>query len=451
MSMDIQTFYQTYLGEHELVRASLFNSVNFTSMDELIDYKLKELSDAALQAEIFEHLSMAEAKLIRRLAAEESHDEVHRVAYNQNKYTTLIDYQYILEDNVNQGVIHEDIINHLNYGLRKTGIFPFEPMYIPDSQEIKPSELSRFDPIFKGPIYWLYNNLTFIKLRKVMSKLNIKSIGQYKDDYLSEVTTHIVTKESLELAISLLDRELANEVAHKVKEDDYLYANQPRWQDAVEMGLLVKVHKDYLIMHEDVLTTLKQIDFKTINHMTTARVSENYNAYRIMLSINGMNEIYREIQLPTRLNLLELEIVISEVFGWQNTGSGDFVTDDEVLTDLESAPKNVRMADVYLQGGPVQYLASSDDYYVVDIEVEDYINIEKALPKVLSYGGPVPIEGIGGIDQLQDILTILQDKNHPDYVSTYAKVRNKNFRERYPVSAVNKQLLKLFNRGSPIT
>lgn len=451
MSMDIQTFYQTYLGEHELVRASLFNSVNFSNIDELIDYKLKELNDQALQAEIFEHLSMAEAKLLRRLSAEESHDEVHRVSYNQNKYSTLIDYQYILEDSVNQGVIHEDIVSHLNYGLRKTGLFPFEAMYISDTEEVKPSELSKFDPIYKGPIYWLYNNLTFIELRKVMAKLNIKSIGQYKDDYLTEVTSNIVTKESLELAISLLDRQQANEIARKVKENEYLYANQPRWQDAVETGLLVKVHKDYLIMHEDVLNTLKSINFKQINHLSTARVSENYNAYRVVLSINGMDDIYREIQLPTRLNLLELEIIISEAFGWKITGSGDFLTDDELLTDLESTSKNVRMADVYLLGGPVQYLASSDDNYVVDIVVEDYMNIEKALPKVLSYGGPIPIEGIGGIDQLQEILKILQDKNHPDYVSTYMNVRNKNFRERYPVSAVNKQLVKLFNRGSPIT
>ena len=449
--MDIQTFYQTYLGEHELVRASLFNSVNFSNIDELIDYKLKELNDQALQAEIFEHLSMAEAKLLRRLSAEESHDEVHRVSYNQNKYSTLIDYQYILEDSVNQGVIHEDIVSHLNYGLRKTGLFPFEAMYISDTEEVKPSELSKFDPIYKGPIYWLYNNLTFIELRKVMAKLNIKSIGQYKDDYLTEVTSNIVTKESLELAISLLDRQQANEIARKVKENEYLYANQPRWQDAVETGLLVKVHKDYLIMHEDVLNTLKSINFKQINHLSTARVSENYNAYRVVLSINGMDDIYREIQLPTRLNLLELEIIISEAFGWKITGSGDFLTDDELLTDLESTSKNVRMADVYLLGGPVQYLASSDDNYVVDIVVEDYMNIEKALPKVLSYGGPIPIEGIGGIDQLQEILNILQDKNHPDYVSTYMNVRNKNFRERYPVSAVNKQLVKLFNRGSPIT
>ena len=106
---------------------------------------------------------------------------------------------------------------------------------------------------------------------------------------------------------------------------------------------------------------------------------------------------------------------------------------------------------VYLLSGPLQYLASSDDNYVVDIEVEDYMNIEKALPKVLSYGGTVPIEGIGGIEELHETLKILQDKNHPDYVNTYQKVRNKNYRERYPVSAVNKQLLKLFNRGSPIT
>ena len=97
--MDIQTFYQTYLGEHELVRASLFNAANFTTNEALIKYKLEELESQTALHEMFEHLSMAEAKLLRRLSTEASHDNVHRVSYLPGKYPTLIDYQFILEDN----------------------------------------------------------------------------------------------------------------------------------------------------------------------------------------------------------------------------------------------------------------------------------------------------------------------------------------------------------------
>lgn len=71
--MDIQTFYQTYLGEHELIRASLFNAGNFTTNESLIKYKMEELESQSALNEMFEHLSMAEAKLLRRLSTEESY------------------------------------------------------------------------------------------------------------------------------------------------------------------------------------------------------------------------------------------------------------------------------------------------------------------------------------------------------------------------------------------
>lgn len=449
--MDIQTFYQTYLGEHELIRASLFNAGNFTTNEALIKYKMEELESQSALNEMFEHLSMSEAKLLRRLSTEESYDDVHRVSYLPAKYPTLIDYQYILEDNGTEGVIHSEVVNVLNSALQQTGIFPYTPMSIPDSETIEPQDVSRLEKIYNGPIYWLYNNLTFIELRQTMARLNIKSVGQYKDDYLNEVIGHLTAPEYLPVALSQLDEVSYAQIKDNVHKDYSVYENHPRWQTALETGLLVKVHQDYLVMHRDVLGALKKVDFKKSGNEDHPETPENYNAYRITCTINGCEDITRTISIPARMNFLELEIIICESFGWNNIGSGEFMTDKDLIANEDGVNKNALMVDVYLTNEYIQYLYDSDDDYVVDVTLDSVTNILKPLPEVVSYGGEVPIENIGGVDKLIETLNILQDKNHPDYVRTYANARTKNYRERYPVSATNKKLARLFNRGNPIT
>ena len=127
------------------------------------------------------------------------------------------------------------------------------------------------------------------------------------------------------------------------------------------------------------------------------------------------------------------------------------MTDRALIASEDDVNKNSLMLDVYLTKEHIQYLYDSDDDYVVDVRLDSVTNITKPIPEVVSYGGEVPIENIGGVDQLLETLNILQDKHHPDYVRVYSHARTKNYRERYPVSAVNKKLARLFNRGNPIT
>ena len=447
--MDIQEFYQNYLGEQDLIRSSLFNSENFTNLDDLINYKINELNDMNSIQEVFEHLSMAEAKLLKRLASEDTHDNVHHVAYNLSKYATLIDYQYILEDKAGDGVIHSEIINSLNHGMKQSGIFPIEEMYIDDSERISARDYNRFMPIFQGPMYWLYNNLTFFELRRLMSKLNIKSLGQYKEDYLTEVVNHLRLKEYLVHAVSQLDNEAVNEIQDKLRNDDYIYDNIPRWRTALETGLLVKVHKDYLIMHKDILAGLKEIDFDNINYSKVEKDDANFNAYQVGLKLSTYEDIYRQIILPSRFNLLEVEIIICQTFGWTNEDSGYFLIDGKEVTPTNMS-KSAIMADVFLESG-LEYQYESNDDYIIKLQVEDVLSIDKPIPSVEDYQGPSPIEGVGGVENLKKVLKILEDKHHPDFDNTYYRARQKNYRERYPVSAVNKQLSRLFNRGNPMT
>src|SRR5699024_5294828 len=108
------------------------------------------------------------------------------------------------------------------------------------------------------------------------------------------------------------------------------------------------------------------------------------------------------------------------------------------------------MADVFLESG-LEYQYESNDDYIIKLQVEDVLSIVKLIPSVEVYQGPSSIEGVGGVENLKKDLKILKDKHNPDFYNTYYRARQKNYRERYPVSAVNKQLSRLFNRGNPMT
>src|SRR5699024_9095920 len=134
---------------------------------------------------------------------------------------------------------------------------------------------------------------------------------------------------------------------------------------------------------------------------------------------------------------------------WNNIGSGQFITDKNLIAYNESGTnKNALMTDVYLIDEYIQYLYDSEDDYVVDIILDTVTNITKPIPEVVSYCGVVQIVNIGSVTKLIESINILEDNNHPDYVNVYAHARWRNYRERYPVSAVNKKLARLFNRGN---
>src|SRR5699024_11314427 len=101
--------------------------------------------------------------------------------------------------------------------------------------------------------------------------------------------------------------------------------------------------------------------------------------------------------------------------------------------------KSAIMADVFLESG-LEYQYESNDDYIIKLQVEDVLSIDKLIPSVEDYQGPSPIEGVGGGENLKKVLKILEDKHHPDFDNTYYRARQKNYSERYPVSTVNKQL-----------
>ncbi|WP_052254866.1 hypothetical protein [Salinicoccus sp. YB14-2] len=69
----------------------------------------------------------------------------------------------------------------------------------------------------------------------------------------------------------------------------------------------------------------------------------------------------------------------------------------------------------------------------------------------MDYGGPSPIEQSEGIEDFDRLHMILQDKNNPEYKKTAEFARLSNYKIRYPKSAINRKLKRIFSKQYALT
>src|SRR5699024_11824581 len=140
------------------------------------------------------------------------------------------------------------------------------------------------------------------ELRQIISKLNITDYGSYKDSYIENVIHYLTTKEHLTHALSLLPNEILSLIKHNVDNEIYIYENKTMRYEAKALGILVPVHRDYLVMHEDILKTIQTINFSNI---TAIEKSKNYIGYELSLKNKNISTQKRKENILTRLNLKE--------------------------------------------------------------------------------------------------------------------------------------------------
>lgn len=464
--MDLRTFFERFILEHEMVRANLIHATSFADQQSFIDFKMEELVDESCLRDISRHMSITEMKLIKHLFhSTPDQEQLHTVDYNVDSYTTLIDSQYILENAHNSGVIHDDIVGVLYQALASSGLMPSGEMYVKDESAFPDDQQSGLKDIYTGPIYWFYNNFKFVELRKILSRLNVKPDGQYKEDYINQLIPVITDPEYLKHALLTLEDNEYKTVRDQTLNGRYIYRRHSRWTAAKKVGLLVDVHRDYLAIHESVAAVLKTIDFNALDKVRTKSYRtqvDDYNAYHLELKIAFQPEdIIREIYMPAGMNFYELERVIKAAMGFKVDDGSYFKTDSYRIysTELEKAlEKGSGLTASYTQIDALLDLTSQLSYeynpnagYSIEITLKKFINIDRRMPEVTAYSGPVPIDNIGGIEKLNDVMEILQDTSHADYVRVYEKVRRLNYRTRYPMRAINKRLRTIFRKSYPLT
>lgn len=470
--MDLKSFFDHFLDENELARANLMNESTFDSIEVLAAYKIKSISDGGILTEVSEHISMGEAALIRSLVDEDTVDNLHHINYDVLKYGVLIDYQYILEEGDGEGVIHHDIVEALDAALKDSGLIPATDMFIHRDEDFNPRDVGRLEQIYTGPIYWLYNNLTWRELKALLRRLGSETEGNQKDDYLRHATALLTAPEFLEEILLHIGDEEFKIIRDNVEKDYNVYEAKSRWEEAKNLGLIVKVHANYLVMHQKVLDTLKTVNFDIVNRRRRPQgsgkpVRGDFNAYALKFEVMETDTpIWREVQMPAGTNFFELHLIIREAMGWRSSSpsrftAGEFTIYESMLLmneehEKEDSRHSLLASFTQIDGllertGEVYYRYESVDGYVVRISIEDWVNIDQQVPAIRSYSGLNPIENVGGPEGLAQTLEILKDPQHPDYAGTFEKARMMNYRERYPMTAINKRLEKVFGKSYPVT
>ena len=324
--MDLHQFFIHFLQENELVRANLINDRSFESIEALVAYKEAEVGGLGAESPVAGMLTMTEVELIRHLVDIESSDHLHYVAYDVGSYPVLIDYQYILEAGDGAGVIHHDIIQGLHKILKESGMLPAHPMYIHKDEPLDPEEVRQLDRIYGGPIYWLYDNLTWRTLRATLKRLNVEPDGHQKEDYLRHITSVVTHPKYLEGILLQLGFEEYTLIRENVEKGFNVYEANSRWETAKEVGLLVKVHADYYVMHEAVRQALAEVNFNTVEDRhrrspksTNHRQGGGLQCYVMDLTVKGHRfSDQMEVIIPAGINFFELHLVIQKAMGWQH-------------------------------------------------------------------------------------------------------------------------------------
>ena len=448
--MELKDFYSIYMGEDALLRATLIHSRDFSTIDEFIDFKLDELEDEDKFSKMVDVLKMAEAKRIHDLVDEDPENNVYHVQ-NKEHFSTLYDFQFMLEEDMNSYVIHRDIVHAIDQTLLNRGIMSPYKMRVSHDEALEPEEISKLSNMYTGPIYWLYDNLTSLQLKKIIRTLQITHYGKYKDDFLKAVISYITSPDHLPQVLEHLSYTDLTHIEEMVRDNYNVFERKPRWSVAEKIGLLVKVHPDYLVMHQDVLEALRTIDFKKIK--TRQQEDANYNAYHIHATLEGKKDIKRDIVIPVRLNFYELMYILKEAFLWTNLSNSKIkIGNYEIYEKEGTLPANIVQIDHLLKTHQsFKFFYDSDDDYVVNVSLISTRVIDREVPKITEYKGPIPIENIGGIEKLNDALEILVDESHTDYARIYNKARSENYRARFPISAINKHLARTFLTRRPMS
>src|SRR5699024_2110219 len=288
--MDLKSFFDHFLEENELVRAGLMSDESFDSIGALAEFKTAGISDQDILSEVAGHLLMGEAARVRDLVDCKPADNLQHIDYDVYKYVVMIDYQFIQEVEDSADVIHHDIDMLGDAALKDTGVLPSVDMFIHRDEDFNPRDISRLEEIYRGPIYWLYNNLTWRELKAMLRRLGSETEGNQKDDYLRHITSLVTSPEFLaEILLHIGDEEFRI-IRDNVEKDYNVYEAKSRWEEARNLGLIVKVHAHYFVMHQRVLDTLKTVNFDAVHRERRPQgpnkpARGDFNAYALMFEV----------------------------------------------------------------------------------------------------------------------------------------------------------------------
>jgi hypothetical protein len=192
-------------------------------------------------------------------------------------------------------------------------------------------------------------------------------------------------------------------------------------------------------------------------HQIVVVADEPVVQLKIML-LGVQPPIWRRVQVGTSVRFDQLHQLFQTVMGWTNSHLHEFRVNEQRIgqffdgLDLEGDDelideKTVRLGEVITQADTsFQYTYDFGDSWEHEIVIEHWLTAATQMfyPVCLDGERNCPPEDCGGVWGYKELLTVLNDRTHPDQDETLTWLGGRYHPESFNLSQVNRQLAKRF-------
>ncbi|MCA6482648.1 MAG: plasmid pRiA4b ORF-3 family protein [Chitinophagaceae bacterium] len=183
--------------------------------------------------------------------------------------------------------------------------------------------------------------------------------------------------------------------------------------------------------------------------------------YTLKISISNIEpQIFRTVNVSSESSLYLLHHIIQIVMGWKNYHLYHFDYKNLNIGDLRllesdgyddgeiklAEGKNYMLEDVLTEiGQKIEYIYDYGDYWEHEIELIAISHTPQimGLPLLLDGNNTCPPEDCGGVHGYKEMLEVLKNSRHPEFISTLEWLGGKFNPDVCKVDSINKELQKL--------
>lgn len=464
--MGIQDFYRQFVTEDILNQLNEERKKGDQSIDEFVVYRYREMTNPYHISWLVEQLSAQDLGLIEQLKASQSEDGYYIVDTSGEEHPFLVEQFILVPYNENQCVVHEGTLRSLVKEMNKND------KSLKWLNEISPLKRTILISYADLDLEDLLRGITITQLKEISKALSHTPPSLQKEVFVDELKNLLTDSGRIKRILLSLSDESFHVIKERAENDHPFYNDIAEFKELIASGLVIRLEGEYGITHPKVLEAIRKTNLAEVEEQRYKNVllknkqrHTSYNAFKIKISLpGGKNTIYRELIIPTRLNFYELHLVIQSVFDWNNMHYAQFIYDKLVIRVFsedrgegvrekpELTASHLQVDALLTEGGSLGYIYDYKTRWFHKIELVEFLSEEsRPCPEIVGYTGPCPIEESKGIEDFDRLYMILNDKSHPQHRETEEAAKRSNYKTRFPKSAINRKLQKMFASEYAIT
>jgi len=464
--MGIQEFYKRFVTEERLQQLNEKRNKGYQSIEEFAVYRYREITNPYHISWLVEQLNAQDIKLIEQLKASQSEDDYYTVEASPDDHPFLVEQFVLVPVNERECVIHEETLRSL---IKEMNIDSKDLKWLEEISPLKRTILLSYADL---ELEELLRGITITQLKEISKALSHTPASLQKEVFVDELKELLTDRTRIKDVLLSLSDESFEAIRERAENDHPFYEDADEFKELIKSGMVIKLEDEYGITHPKILETIRETNLLEVAEqryknvlMKNKKMHTSYNAFKIKVSLpGGENMIYREMVIPTRLNCYELHLIIQSVFDSNNVHYAKFIYDKLVIrvfsgdvhkddrTDAVFPSSHIQVDALLTEGGSLAYIYDYEAGWLHKIELVEFLSEEgRPYPEIVGYTGPSPIEGSKGLEDFDRLYAILKDKEHPEYEETEALAKRSHYKMRFPKSAINRKLQKLFDGQYAIT